>query len=33
MPIPRRSMISNDRILANTSNMLLVHKQETGLLG
>jgi acyl-CoA dehydrogenase len=26
-------MISNDRILANTSNMLLVHKQETGLLG
>jgi len=26
-------MISNDRILGNTSNMLLVHKQETGLLG
>lgn len=26
-------MISNDRILANTSTMLLVHKQETGLLG
>lgn len=26
-------MISNDRILGNTSTMLLVHKQETGLLG
>ncbi len=26
-------MISNDRILANTSNMLLIHKIETGLLG
>ncbi|MFC5444508.1 acyl-CoA dehydrogenase family protein [Rhizobium halophytocola] len=26
-------MISNDRILANTSNMLLVHKAETSLLG
>ncbi|RCW20787.1 acyl-CoA dehydrogenase [Ciceribacter lividus] len=26
-------MISNDRILGNTSNMLLVHKQETSLLG
>ena len=26
-------MISNDRILGNTSTMLLVHKQETSLLG
>ncbi|MCJ8240449.1 acyl-CoA dehydrogenase family protein [Peteryoungia algae] len=26
-------MISNDRILGNTATMLLVHKQETGLLG
>ena len=26
-------MISNDRILANTSTMLLVHKQDTSLLG
>ncbi len=26
-------MISNDRILANTSTMLLVHKQDTNLLG
>ena len=26
-------MISNDRILANTSNMLLIHKQDTNLLG
>ena len=26
-------MISNDRILGNTSNMLLVHKQDTSLLG
>lgn len=26
-------MISNDRILGNTSNMLLIHKQDTGLLG
>ncbi|MCL6708462.1 acyl-CoA/acyl-ACP dehydrogenase [Pseudomonas sp. R2.Fl] len=26
-------MISNDRILGNTANMLLVHKQETSLLG
>ncbi|MBR0557793.1 acyl-CoA/acyl-ACP dehydrogenase [Ciceribacter sp. L1K23] len=26
-------MISNDRILANTSQMLLVHKQDTSLLG
>lgn len=26
-------MISNDRILGNTSTMLLVHRQETGLLG
>jgi len=26
-------MISNDRILANTSNLLLVHKQDTSLLG
>jgi acyl-CoA dehydrogenase len=26
-------MISNDRILANTSTMLLIHKQETSLLG
>jgi acyl-CoA dehydrogenase len=26
-------MISNDRILGNTSSMLLVHKQDTSLLG
>ena len=26
-------MISNDRILGNTSNMLLIHKQDTSLLG
>ncbi len=26
-------MISNDRILGNTSNLLLVHKQDTSLLG
>lgn len=26
-------MISNDRILANSSNMLLIHKQDTSLLG
>ena len=26
-------MISNDRILGNTSTMLLVHKQDTSLLG
>ncbi len=26
-------MISNDRILANTSNMLLIHKIETGPFG
>lgn len=26
-------MISNDRILGNTATMLLVHRQETGLLG
>jgi acyl-CoA dehydrogenase len=25
-------MISNDRILANTSNLLLAHKHNTGLL-
>jgi acyl-CoA dehydrogenase len=28
-----RVMISNDRILANSSNMLLVHKLDTSLLG
>jgi len=26
-------MISNDRILGNTSNLLLVHKQDTSLIG
>ena len=26
-------MISNDRILGNTSNLLLVHKQDTSLVG
>jgi acyl-CoA dehydrogenase len=26
-------MISNDRILGNTSNMLLIHKQDTSLMG
>jgi acyl-CoA dehydrogenase len=26
-------MISNDRILGNTSNLLLVHKQDTSLMG
>jgi acyl-CoA dehydrogenase len=26
-------MISNDRILGNTSTMLLIHKQDTSLLG
>ena len=28
-----RLMISNDRILGNSANLLLVHKQDTSLLG
>ena len=32
MPIRRRLMVNNDRILANTGNLLMALREDSGLL-